>query len=73
VGEGAILKPFPRDVLLASHKAAFEVCEETAAKNPKFRKVYEAWSKFRDEENLWFRVAENTFDNFVYTQAAAKK
>ena len=73
VNQGVIPKPFPRDVLLASHKAAFEVYEETATKNPKFRKVYEAWSKFRDEENLWFRVAENTFDNFVYTQAAAKK
>jgi TRAP-type mannitol/chloroaromatic compound transport system substrate-binding protein len=59
--------------MLASYKAAFEVYEETAAKNPRFRKVYEAWSKFRDEENLWFRVAENTFDNFVYAQAAAKK
>jgi TRAP-type mannitol/chloroaromatic compound transport system substrate-binding protein len=73
VGEGAILKPFPRDVLLASYKAAFEVYAEMAAKNPRFRKVYEAWSKFRDEENLWFRVAENTFDNFVYAQEAAKK
>ena len=73
VGEGAILKPFPRDVLLASYKAAFEVYEETAAKNPRFRTVYEAWSKFRDEENLWFRVAENTFDNFIYAQSAAKK
>jgi TRAP-type mannitol/chloroaromatic compound transport system substrate-binding protein len=73
VGEGAILKPFPRDVLLASYKAAFEVYEETAAKNPKFKKVYEAWSKFRDDEDLWFRVAENTMDNFIYAQSAARK
>ena len=27
----------------------------------------EEWSKFRDEQYLWFRVAENTFDNFVYS------
>ena len=39
VGAGAILKPFPRDVMLASYKAAFEVYEETAAKNPRFKKV----------------------------------
>ena len=52
VGAGAIVKPFPRDVLLASYKAAFEVYEETAAKNPRFRKVYEAWSKFRADEDL---------------------
>jgi TRAP-type mannitol/chloroaromatic compound transport system substrate-binding protein len=73
VGEGAILKPFPRDVMLASYKAAFEVYDETAAKNARFKGVYESWLKFRDQENLWFRVAENTFDNFVYAQAAAKK
>ena len=23
--------------------------------------------RFRDDQYLWFRVAENTFDNFVYS------
>jgi TRAP-type mannitol/chloroaromatic compound transport system substrate-binding protein len=43
------------------------------AKNAKFKKVFEPWAKFRDEVNLWFRVAENTMDNFIYAQSAAKK
>jgi hypothetical protein len=29
--------------------------------------------KFRDEETLWFRVAENTFDNFMAAQSAKRK
>jgi hypothetical protein len=26
---------------------------------------------FRTDENLWFRVAENTFDNFNFSMSAA--
>ncbi|MCW2247579.1 TRAP-type mannitol/chloroaromatic compound transport system substrate-binding protein [Azospirillum fermentarium] len=73
VANGTILKPYPRDVLQACFKASFEVYEAEAAKNEKFRKVYDAWRKFRDEEYLWFRVAENTFDNFVYSTPAPKR
>ena len=46
---------------------------EISAKNPKFKKVYENWKPFRNEEILWFRVSENTFDNFMARQSAANK
>ena len=64
--------------MLASYKAAVEVYDELAAKNAKFSKVYEPWKKFRDEEILWFRVAEEGFDQFMVivgmqSAAAAKK
>ena len=36
------------------------------------RKIYDAWKAFREDQYLWFRVAENTFENFVYTQNAAE-
>lgn len=65
VANGTELRPFSREVLEAAQKAAFEVYEETAAKNPKFKKIYDAWSKFREDQHLWFRVAEFTYDNFV--------
>jgi len=42
-------------------------------KNPKFRKLHKPWKPFRAEEVLWFRVAENTFDNFMERQSAAGK
>nr|WP_295832118.1 TRAP transporter substrate-binding protein [uncultured Azospirillum sp.] len=67
VGGGAQLRPFPRDVMEACYKAATELYEETAKSNPKFAKIYEQWKKFRDDEYLWFRVAENSFDNFAFT------
>jgi TRAP-type mannitol/chloroaromatic compound transport system substrate-binding protein len=67
---GTVLRPFPRDVMEACYKAAFELYDETAATNANFKKVYEPWMKFRADQYLWFRVAENTFDNFVYAQSA---
>jgi TRAP-type mannitol/chloroaromatic compound transport system substrate-binding protein len=74
VANGTIIRPFPKDVMLASFKAAFETYEEESQRNERFKKVYESWRKFRDDEYLWFRVAENTFDNFVYnTPAPARK
>ncbi|TCZ60958.1 TRAP transporter substrate-binding protein [Roseicella aquatilis] len=70
VAAGTQLRPFSREVMQACYKAAFELYEETAAKNPAFRKVYEPWKAFRDSQSQWFRVAESTFDNFVYFMQA---
>jgi TRAP-type mannitol/chloroaromatic compound transport system substrate-binding protein len=74
VSQGVQLRPFPREIMQASYKAANEVFDETSAKNANFKKVFEPWKKFRDDEILWFRVAEQNFDSFMATasqQAAA--
>ncbi len=74
VAAGAQLRPFPRAVMDACQKAALEVFDELAAKSPEFKKFFGPWKKFRDEQYLWWRVAENTFDNFSgRTSAAASK
>ncbi|MFZ5508601.1 MAG: TRAP transporter substrate-binding protein [Pseudomonadota bacterium] len=73
VASGTQLRPFSRDVMAACYKEAFALYEETAAKNPKFKKIYEPWKKFREDQYLWFRVAENAFDNFVYSGGGQKK
>jgi len=65
ISSGTQLRAFPRSVMEASLKAAYELYAETSAKNPKFKKVYDSWLPFRDEEILWWRIAENTFDNFM--------
>ncbi len=67
VAAGVQLRPFPREIMQASHKAATEVYDEFATTNAKFKKIYEPWKKFRDEEILWFRVAEQNFDQFMAT------
>jgi TRAP-type mannitol/chloroaromatic compound transport system substrate-binding protein len=69
VAGGTQLKPFTVDVMTACYKAAIELYDETAAANPKFKKVYDAWKPFRDEQFLWFRVAEGVYDSFTFSAA----
>jgi TRAP-type mannitol/chloroaromatic compound transport system substrate-binding protein len=72
VAAGTQLRPYSKEILDACYKAAFELYDETAAANPKFKKVYESWNKFRLDQDLWFRVAENSFDNYVFAKSAQK-
>ncbi len=71
VAGGAQLRPFSREVMTACLNASNELNAETAAKNPKFKKVLDSWVPFRDEQRLWFRVADASFDNFVQASSAA--
>jgi TRAP-type mannitol/chloroaromatic compound transport system substrate-binding protein len=65
IGSGTQLRPFPHEVMAAGYKVATALYEEIAATNPKFKKVYEPWKKFRDDQLQWFAVAENRYDNFM--------
>jgi TRAP-type mannitol/chloroaromatic compound transport system substrate-binding protein len=73
VGGGTKLLPFSQPILEASFKAANETYDEINAKNANFKKIYDSMMAFRKDEVLWFRVAENTFDNFMARQSAAGK
>src|SRR5229473_2967239 len=75
---GVKLQPFSNEIMAACYKASAEVYDEIATKNPKFKKVYDSWKKFRNEQNQWFAVAESRFDNFMIaaerlTQRGASK
>ena len=67
VGAGAQLRGFSRPVMDACFKASEEWFAENNAKNPKFKKIHDNWVKFRAESISWFRVTENTFDDFMAT------
>ena len=72
IGSGTQLRPFRHEIMAAGYKIAMELYEETAAKNPKFKKIYEPWKKFRDDQLQWFAVAENRFDNFMQAARTGK-
>ena len=65
IANGVQLRPFPNDVLAACYKATQETYDEIAAKNAKFKKVYEPWKVFLKDQVQWFAVTENRFDNFM--------
>ncbi|MBP2295049.1 TRAP transporter substrate-binding protein [Azospirillum rugosum] len=65
VAEGALLRPFPLDVIRAAYRAAEEQLDALASGNPWFRKIHDSWKPFRDDQHLWFRIAESSFDRFA--------
>ncbi|AXA92646.1 TRAP transporter substrate-binding protein [Massilia sp. YMA4] len=62
---GAKLRNFSKDVMDAAYKQSAAVMEEEAAKNARFRKIYEPWKKFRHDQNQWASVAEATMQNYL--------
>ncbi len=73
VAGGAQLRPFPRDVMQAAYRATFELYNEISAKNPWFKRVYDHMMAHRATQYQWMRVAENTFENFVYATTAQEQ
>ena len=59
------LRPFSREIMEACWQATAEVCAAESAKNPGFKKIYDSWKPYRDEQIVWARVAEQNFDRFM--------
>ncbi len=57
--------PFPKAVMDAAFKESMSLYEELNAKNANWKKVYEDYSAFRRDQNLWFRFTESTFDRYM--------
>ena len=68
VGSGTQLKQFPKEVMDACYKAAMELYAETSAANPGFKKIYDDYKKFMDDQNLWMRLAEGAYTNYMYSK-----
>lgn len=65
VAAGAKLKAFSKPVLEALYGAAQEFYAELYRDNADFRTIHEAQAAFRNEDVLWFRVAELPYDLFM--------
>jgi TRAP-type mannitol/chloroaromatic compound transport system substrate-binding protein len=70
VAGGTQLRPFPAAIMEAAQKAAFELYAELGNKSVHWKRIYPGWKKFRDEQYLWFRIAEYGYDSFAYTSRA---
>jgi TRAP-type mannitol/chloroaromatic compound transport system substrate-binding protein len=65
VARGALLRAYPRAVLDEAFKSAQAINSEISAKNPEFKGLHTSWEKARQESSMWFRVAENTQDDYL--------
>ena len=65
VANGTQLRPFSQAIMEACLKASNEVNAETSAANPDFKKIYDSQMAFRDDGNLWWQVAEYSYESFM--------
>jgi TRAP-type mannitol/chloroaromatic compound transport system substrate-binding protein len=65
VQAGAQLHPFPGEVMDASLKAATELYAEISKDNAPFKKLHDAVMTFRNDEYLWWQIAELGYDAYM--------
>ena len=65
IAAGTQLRAFPQPVMEACLKASNEVNAETSAANADYKKVLDSMQAFRNDEYLWWQVAEFTYDSFM--------
>ena len=65
IQSGAQLRIYPRDILDAAYKEAEKLYADESKNNPKFKKIFTSWNRFRNDQNNWFRVAENSMASYI--------
>ncbi|MCE3603269.1 TRAP transporter substrate-binding protein [Massilia sp. P8910] len=62
---GVKLRTFSKEIMDACYKAAQDVMNEEAAKNAKFKTIYEPWKRFRQDQNMWASVSEAVMVDYM--------
>lgn len=65
---GVKLRPYPKDIMEAAEKAAFEIFDDTASKDADFKTVFTQWKAFREAVYTWNNVNEFSFAGYVYSK-----
>ena len=56
VAGGTSLVPYGQDILEAAEQVSFEIYEDHGDKSQDFRRIYESWSRFREDISRWNRI-----------------
>lgn len=73
VAAGAQLRFFSRDIMQSAWNANEALMADLAGQNARFRTIWANYRPYRGELFQWFRVAENSYDNFAFPAAAAAR
>jgi TRAP-type mannitol/chloroaromatic compound transport system substrate-binding protein len=65
VQQGVQLRSFSPEILEAAFKASQQLYADESAKNPAFKKLYDAMLTYQKTQNQWFGVAELRMDQFL--------
>jgi TRAP-type mannitol/chloroaromatic compound transport system substrate-binding protein len=65
IKNGVKLRFFSKEIMEGSYKATMATLEDESSKNAKFKKIYDPWKRFLQDQNQWFSVAEVPLQNFM--------
>lgn len=65
IAGGTQLRRFSPGIMEAARNAASEIMEENASADATYRRVYDAWTQFRDASFRWFGTAEKAYVEFA--------
>ena len=65
VAGGTKLSAFSPPIMDACLKASLELYSEISANNPNFKRAWELLLPFRNEQYLWWQVAEYSYDSYL--------
>ena len=68
IAGGAIVRPFPPEVMDACYKAAQDHYQGIAAANPLFKKALSSLKAYKSEQLPWWQIAEFAFDSYMIAQ-----
>jgi TRAP-type mannitol/chloroaromatic compound transport system substrate-binding protein len=66
IAEGVQLRPFSAEIMRAAQTASNAILEDSASKDASYRKVYDAWKKFREDSFRWFATSEQRYAQFTF-------
>jgi TRAP-type mannitol/chloroaromatic compound transport system substrate-binding protein len=72
VSKGAQVRYFSTEILDAAYKASFETFDEISKTNAAFAKVYAAWKQHLDDNELYLRIGENSFESYTWAKRVLK-
>lgn len=72
VAGGVQLRHLPRDIVETAYTRSWEMYEDLASKNPRWKKVLDAYVRFRDDQIQWARFSESGYDNMVAAVRSAQ-
>jgi TRAP-type mannitol/chloroaromatic compound transport system substrate-binding protein len=68
VAEGAVLKPFSKEIMDTCYKAAMETFAELREQSPAFKTIFDHQQAFKKEAYLWAQIAEYSYDTYMMMQ-----
>ena len=66
IAGGTKLRYFPKSVMEASEKGAYELYKEYMGTSKHWARIYPQWLAYRNEEIEWHRFCDNTFENYLW-------